>query len=75
MGALHRASAHIQRRTDDFVNAQSLGPYRGANNIHHGIHCADFVEVNLLDVGVVNLGLCRAQRFENSNRGRPSLLR
>ena len=70
--ALHRPAAHIQRRTDDLIHAQRLGPNRRADDIHDRIHRADFVKMHGLDRSIVNLRLRRAQRLENRDR---SLLR
>ena len=48
--------------------AESLGSDRRANDIHHGIHGAHFVEVNFLNIVVVDLGFGAAQRLENGDR-------
>ncbi len=69
MGALYRASANIQRGADNFIHSQSLGSHRGADDIHHRVHGADFVEVHFINVAVVDLGLRRAQRLEDGDRG------
>ena len=69
MRALHGAAADIQRRAHNFIHAERLSSDRGADDVHHRVHRADFVEVDFLDVDVVNLGFGRAQRFEDGNRG------
>ena len=68
MRALHGAPAHIQRGAHDLIHSQRFGSNGRADDIHHRVHCAYFVEVHLLDVDVMNLGFRRAQRLENSNR-------
>ena len=55
------ASRRIRRRP-------GLGAHRRADDIDHRIDRADFVEVDRLDVGVVNLGLGRAQGLEDRDR-------
>ena len=68
MRALHRAAADVQWRADNLIDAQRLGAHRGADDVDHRVHRADFVKVNLLDVAVVNLGFGRAQRLEDRDR-------
>ena len=69
MRALYRAPSDIQRGADNFIDSQGLGSHRGADDIHHRVHGADFVEVYFFNVAVVDLCLRRPQRFEDGNRG------
>ena len=75
-----RAREGLHARTSPFRRRRSaasrqshplpgLGSDRGANDIDHRVHRADFVEVDFLDVVVVNLGFRRAQRLKDGDRG------
>src|SRR5256885_12121569 len=65
MGADNSSAADVQRRAYPFVDAQSFRANRGADNIHNGVNRADFVEMDLLDVSVVNLGFRHSQGFKD----------
>ena len=69
MRALYRAPSDIQRGADKFIDSQSLGSHCRADDIHHRVHGADFVEVHFFNVAVVDPGFRRAQRLEDGNRG------
>ena len=62
------SAANIQRRTDELIDAERLGADRRADDIHDRVGRADFVEVNVLDVDVVDLGFRRAQREKDFAR-------
>src|SRR5258708_1536335 len=65
MSAFPHAAAPVQGRTDDLVHAQGFRADRRAGDIHNSINRAHFMEVDLLDVGVVNLGLRRSLGLKN----------
>src|SRR5437016_7922375 len=69
MRALHRSSAHVQGRTDNFIYGQCLDSHGGADDVHHRIDGPYFVEVDLVDVSVVNLGFRGAECLKNRKRG------
>jgi len=68
MRAFHGAPADVQRGAHNLIYSQRLGSNRGADDVHHRVHRPNFVEVHLLNVGVMNLGFRRTQRLEDSNR-------
>ena len=72
MRAIDGSATDVERRTNPLVNSEGQTADGRANNIYDGIDGADFVEVNFLHVGVVNLGFGLAQGLED---GKSALLR
>lgn len=48
MGAVDMTGAHVHRRCADLIHLQLIHQYADANHIRHCIHCANFMEMNLL---------------------------
>ena len=69
MRARHAAPTDIQRGAHNLIHSQRFRAHGRADDIHHGVDCAHLVEVHAFEIGVVNLGFRRAQRFEDSDRG------
>ena len=61
MRASYRAAADIERGTDELLHAKRLCADSGANDIHDRVGRADFVEVDIFDADIVNLGFRHAQ--------------
>jgi hypothetical protein len=51
------ASAYVERRAREFVNAEKFKADGGADDVHDGIHGAYLVEMDLFDGHLMNLGL------------------
>ena len=68
MGAGHGASANIERRAHPFIYRQRLGSDCGANNVYDCVDRADFVEMHLLDRGIVNLCLGCGEGLKDADR-------
>ena len=68
MSALDAAPAHVERGSQNTFDLQCFGTYGCAYDIDDGIRCADFMEVNVLHVNVVNLGLRLSERAKNLAR-------
>ena len=60
--------AHRQRRNQDLADAKLIESPCRADDIDDRIDGADFVKVNLVGRGVVNLGLGLGERFEYRDR-------
>ena len=58
MGALNGSTSDVQRRTNNFIHTERFCGHSGTNNIHHGIHRADFVEMDFIDISVMNFCFC-----------------
>src|SRR5438046_977520 len=65
MGAFHRSSADVQGRANNLVHAQRLRAHGRASDVHNGVNRAYFMKVDLLYIGIVDLGFRRSQCFEN----------
>ena len=65
MGALHGSATHVQRRRQNPLDLQCLGAHGCAYDVDDGISRADFVEVDLLNLNVVDLclGVPRATKI------------
>ena len=59
----------LSGEADPLVDAQCQAADGRANDVHNRIHRADFVEVNLFHVGVVDLRLGLTQRLEDVGGG------
>ncbi len=66
MGTSHRSAAHVEWRAYELLDPQGLRANGRANDIDDGIGRAHFMEVDLLDADVVDLGFGRAQRLKIS---------
>src|SRR5206468_9476555 len=56
---------HVQRGTNPLINLQHLSPDRGADDIHHCIHCPNLVEMDPLNWYIMDLRFCTAKIFED----------
>ena len=65
MSAVNCSAANIQRRADEFIDAQALSSNGGTDDIHNRINRANFVEMDFLERDVVNLCLSRTEFLEN----------
>ena len=67
MLGIHRAAADVDGRAHDAIDFEQVERDRGTDDIGDRIGGAYFVEVDLLDGGLVDLGLGRAEFAENSD--------
>jgi hypothetical protein len=57
VSALNSAAAYIQGGADNFIDGESFASDGGADDVHQGVCGANFVEMNLIEGDVVDLGL------------------
>src|SRR5581483_4981898 len=69
MRALHRATANVQRRADPLVHIERFAADGGAHNVYQRVGCADLVEVESVDGGIVDPGFGGAECLEDGDRG------
>ena len=69
MGAADKAAADREGGADDFFDTEGFESGEGAADIDDGIDAADFVEVDLVDGGVVDGGLRFADAGEDADGG------
>ena len=69
MSALHRSAADVERRADDLIHSERLGSDGRADDVDHGVNCAYFMEVYLVDGSGVNLRFCCSKSFKDGDGG------
>ena len=67
MGAFDGACADVEGRADPLINGETFRADGGANDIDEGVDGSNFVEVDVFDAAVVDLGFGRAEVFEDAN--------
>jgi hypothetical protein len=64
--ALDGATADVERRGDPAINAEQFSADGRGHNVHDGVDCADFMEVNLLDIDAVNGGFSFTEHLKGA---------
>ena len=59
------AAANVQRRTGELLDAERFKSDARADDVHDGVDCANFVEMNLFDGDIVDRGFRFAEFAEN----------
>ena len=67
MGHFCRAAADVQRRAGEFLDAERVEADAGADDVHDGVHGADFVEMNFLERNVMDRGFGFAEFVEDGS--------
>jgi uncharacterized membrane protein YuzA (DUF378 family) len=68
VSAVHKSASHVDRRTAPLRQAQRSRAHRRADDVHNGIHRADFMKVHLLRRDAMYLALGLSQQFEGAQR-------
>jgi hypothetical protein len=69
VSAINHASANIERGGVPGVNGEGMNARTGGDDVDDGVDGADFVEMDLLDVNVMNLRLAGAEKLERADGG------
>src|SRR5262249_10405462 len=68
VSTLHCATAHVKRRTNNFVDCQGFRANGSAGNVYNGVNRAYFMKVNMLNICVMDPGFRCAKDCKDPER-------